>query len=85
MSHFLPGLQEALHEARVGDGPMVRKSKCSVCIVIQHTRPGAEKDTLIACAAGRISGRALHRSLRALDVNIARESISKHRNEAHKV
>lgn len=83
---FLPGLEDALHTARTGKGKRGdgRKTRsCTLCIVIEHTRPGVAKDTLIACSAGTISGRALQRALRTVGVTVERAVIQTHRNEAH--
>jgi hypothetical protein len=81
---FLPGLQEALQVARTGKGQKgQKKACCTLCIVIEHTRPGVAKGRLIECANGRISGRALQRALRAVGVTVERAVIQSHRNEAH--
>jgi hypothetical protein len=83
---FLPGLEEALHKARTGKGKKGegRKTRaCTLCIIIEHTRPGVAKGRLIECANGRISGRALQRALRTVGVTVERAVIQSHRNEAH--
>jgi len=87
MSDFLPGLKAALHAATTGKGeagPLTRARNCTMCIVIEHAAPGGAREALVDAAAGRISGRALHRSLRAVGVTISREAISAHRNEDHR-
>lgn len=79
---FLPGLAEALHQVRYGAGVDARED-CAMCVVLQYAAPGEARESLAAAAAGRISGRALHRSLRQLGIRIGAESIRRHRNEAH--
>ena len=82
---FAPGLSEALHAIKTGAGLgyRARESVCAMCVVIDYATPGVSRDALIASAAGRLSGRALHASLRQLDIRVGLESIFKHRNEGH--
>jgi len=81
---FRPGLAEALHRSRHGVGISQPERQCTLCIVIEYAMPGEAKDALVEAAAGRLSAMALRTSLRSIGVGIARDTIFKHRNEAHR-
>lgn len=80
---FRPGLEEALHRARTGAEGHRDRPGCTMCVVIDHALPGEARETLVAAAAGRLTGRALQRALRDIGLRVSLHVILTHRNEAH--